>query len=848
VRGPRWLPPWAILALGAFPLLAILLPAALGHPPILGDNATQNISLRWLAARDEAALHWPTWDPYNWDGAPLLAGFNAGALFPLIALFMVLPANWAMVLTLAVVWFLTELAVAGIARRLGLSVVPAVLAAVTFCDMGSFVGQVVHIDMLEGDLGSVLAIYFLLRLLEEVDLAGRVRAACGLSVGYGLAILAGAPEAMLAGLVALAAVALVRLARREVPLVTAALIVAAALVSLGLAAAQWIPGLAYAAISTRAHLPPNYAGLGPFAPIFFPLIALPYAYGGPAGGYLPSYFGNYNANEINVAIGSAALLLVVVALSVRRIPHLAPWARPTLIAIGAIGLALALGSYTPIAQVVYHLPLFKLQRLASRYLLDVDLSLTLLGAAGLEVLLERWLRGRALPRTARVAVVAVASVVVLAAVALVVVPRTILPHLRVVSIPSGAGLAEWRAYLLVQAALVAGAAVALVAGGTHGQWRRVVLVATMIVDLGLAATQFVDLPAFYEPHGNASLPSAAALVPAGGSYGIYDPNLYLYNRAIAANEQPDRNVFTGLHSIQGYASLSLASYNDLTGTKPESTLNPQLLGFYHRRLDLDVLVTSRRYLHRAVAGPSSAAPAQGLVRLLGGSARFFVGDVRGASLIVVPRDAAGASATLHFTDGSLVHLVLRPTGHFLEASVPPADTDLAWISLALSRPLSTRLPVFLRAGTQWLLVCGPLVNHALPRMWRAVPGQYSSVDLVARRPVTGLLHPPRGVRTPLVHQATDGALRAIVVATRPVEVPTTLAWAPGWRAHGARIVDEDGLIAIAVEPGRHEVRLAYQAPGLTLGLVLSSAALVVLALALGLATRLWLSTQRLSRS
>jgi len=848
VRGLGELRPWALAALGAFPVLALLLPAALGHPPILGDNATQNISLRWLAAHDEVALHWPTWDPFNWDGTPLLAGFNAGAFFPLIALFFLLPANWAMVVTLAVVWILTECAVLGIARRLGLSVVPSVLAAVTFCDTGAFLGQVVHIDMLEGDLGSVIAIYFLLRLLDAEDAPGRVRAAAGLALGYGLAILAGAPEAMLAALVALGAVLAVRIVRREVPLATLLLIAGAALAALGLAAAQWIPGLQYAAISTRAHLPANYAGLGPFAPIFFPLLALPYAYGGPAGGYLPAYFGNYNANEINVAIGSAALLLVVVGLTVRRVPHLAPWARPTVVAIGLIGFALALGSYTPVAQLVYHLPLFRLQRLASRYLVDVDLSLVLLGAAGLEVLLERGYLRRQLPTGARVGVLAVAGVVAVGAVLLGAAPGTILPYLRVVTIPSGSGLLEWRIYLLAQAGLVACAAVAITGRGSLRSWRRVLLVGTLVLDVGAAATQFVDLPAFYLPHGNAALPSAAALVPRGGSYGIFDPSLYLYNRAIAADEQPDRNVFTGLHSIQGYASLSLASYNQLTRTKRESTLDPQLLGFYHRRLDLDVLVTSRRYLHRVVAGPSRAPRSQGLVRVAAGAARFFVGDVRGASEVVVARDAAAASVTLHFTDGPSVHLDLRPKGRLLESAVPPESTPLAWMSISLLRPTSLQLPVFLRAGAQWLLVCGPLVNHASPATWRAVAGQYSSVDLVARHPVTGLLHPPPGVKVASAVQSTDGAVRAVVIAARRVQVPTTLAWAPGWSATGARIVDESGLIAIQVGPGRHVVQLRYLAPGLSLGIVLSVAALVLVVLALILGGRTSRPWRELSRS
>ena len=73
------------------PLLVFGVPAAFGLPWLVGDNAIQNYPLRVLVGTDLAHGHLPLWDPYLWSGAPLLAGFNAGAAYPATFLFALLP-------------------------------------------------------------------------------------------------------------------------------------------------------------------------------------------------------------------------------------------------------------------------------------------------------------------------------------------------------------------------------------------------------------------------------------------------------------------------------------------------------------------------------------------------------------------------------------------------------------------------------------------------------------------------------------------------------------------------------------------------------------------------------------
>jgi hypothetical protein len=84
----------SVAALGSLVLLSVLVyavPALLGHPVVPGDDLTQNLPLRELVGRQIAHGHLPVYDPYLWSGAPLLAGWNAGAAYPLTWLFAALP-------------------------------------------------------------------------------------------------------------------------------------------------------------------------------------------------------------------------------------------------------------------------------------------------------------------------------------------------------------------------------------------------------------------------------------------------------------------------------------------------------------------------------------------------------------------------------------------------------------------------------------------------------------------------------------------------------------------------------------------------------------------------------------
>ncbi len=83
----------------------------------------------------------PFWNQYIFSGTPLLAGFNAGALHPLVGFFPTLPDRVAWIATEVVLSFLIAV---------GMYLFLRALAAVTFSFSGVVLSQVNHVDMTEG--------------------------------------------------------------------------------------------------------------------------------------------------------------------------------------------------------------------------------------------------------------------------------------------------------------------------------------------------------------------------------------------------------------------------------------------------------------------------------------------------------------------------------------------------------------------------------------------------------------------------------------------------------------------------------------------------------------------------
>ena len=135
----------------------------------------------------------PFWNQYIFSGTPLLAGFNAGAFYPLVGLFVILPDRVAWIATEVILFSLIAVGMYLFLRALALSTAACVLAAATFSFSGVVLSQVNHVDMTEG----FVSIPFMLLAVLHIVRDGRWRWSVLLGVGFALVDFRGAPEAML---------------------------------------------------------------------------------------------------------------------------------------------------------------------------------------------------------------------------------------------------------------------------------------------------------------------------------------------------------------------------------------------------------------------------------------------------------------------------------------------------------------------------------------------------------------------------------------------------------------------------------------------------------------------------
>jgi hypothetical protein len=253
---PRRWPPGDVVALAvlvALPVLVFGVPSLLGHPVLPGDDLSQNFPLRVLAGQQIRGGHLPLYDPYIWSGAPLLAGWNAGAAYPLTLLFAIVPATAAWALNLIVTWAAAGVGMFFFCRALRLASLPSFLGALSFGFAGAMSAQVGHFGLVAGMSWVPLQLLAVLRLSESRSITSRLSWTAVLAGAVGLTILAGEPRAIddaCAAVLIYAAWRIARLGRRGGP--AAVSVAAGAALGLCLGAVQWLPGLAAISTSQRA--------------------------------------------------------------------------------------------------------------------------------------------------------------------------------------------------------------------------------------------------------------------------------------------------------------------------------------------------------------------------------------------------------------------------------------------------------------------------------------------------------------------------------------------------------------------------------------------------------------------
>ncbi len=115
----------------------------------------------WVEAVRSGEL--PLWNPYSYCGQPLLASLQAGVLYPVNALLMVLPLEWGFNLTLVIHFFLAGWFVYLFCRELGGSRTAGILSCLSF-SLGGFLISIHNVqNTLQSAAWTPLFWFFLLR-------------------------------------------------------------------------------------------------------------------------------------------------------------------------------------------------------------------------------------------------------------------------------------------------------------------------------------------------------------------------------------------------------------------------------------------------------------------------------------------------------------------------------------------------------------------------------------------------------------------------------------------------------------------------------------------------------------
>jgi hypothetical protein len=758
----------AVVVLLALPAVIFGLPALLGRPVLPGDDLTQNLPLRMLAGHQIRAGHLPLYDPYIWSGAPLLAGWNAGAAYPLTWLFAVLPGTAAWTVNLIATWAVAGLGMFCFLRALRLASLASFLGAFSFAFAGGMSAQVTHFGLVAGLSWVPLGLLSILRLSQDRSMAsrpgrsvgagwsGRCRWTAVLAVAVGLVILAGEPRAIDDACVIVliyAAWQVARLGRRAAP---AALSVAAGLtLGVGLGAVQWMPGLAAIASSQRGADSMVLYSSGSLPVRWVLLTLVPDLLGGSGSLGQPSFFGFYNLTEVTSYVGILPLVAAFALLGRlrwrTRPPEWLVWH-----VMAAAGMVLALGGNTPLGGLFYHLPLFGDQRLQSRNILVLDLALA--------VLLAYWadqpFRG---PQTRRVTRETVLGVMPpLAAVAAVALAFTWgVGWIRWVGldISPAAGVVDRLKPWLVPYAVLGSAAAALVMFGRRlrpGLPSRLiagfvvadVLVFTVLcvveVGAGVLSTGTAPASAAGPVRAAACRTTTTAAVTAPlrpvaalgypGRFAIYDPDL-LDPGQLSGLDPPDNNALGdgAMPSMQGYSSTVDGLYAAATGSHSptgdgQDTLAPAAIADGTLdQLDTTVLLTPSAYLVTQAGGNGPASGPAGTGRRVisaGLHATWYLGNTTDVSTVEVPdaaasRDAAtGTQIGLVAVDGSTRWFPARAiTSSTLAITLPEPVAGVAVVARTSLGRGSLGPPSVVTAGGTAFVADGQLQDALVPPHW-----------------------------------------------------------------------------------------------------------------------------------
>jgi len=371
----------------------------------IAGNDLQHMFLQWwrFAVESLREGELPLWNPFLFSGVPFLANPQPALLYPPVWLLLVLPAAKVAGLLFALHIWLAGLGMYGWLRSESADKAGALFGAVVYAFCGYFA-----VRIFAGHIGVVMTLAWTPMLLWALHLAlkrDRWTAAILGGLLVALAFLAGHTASLLYVMLVFGAYALYKawlawqrtgeLLAGARPLLLGGLML---LSGLGIAAIQLLPALELVQSSVRQDTSYSFAAGQSWPPGYLLTLFVPNFFGEPGR---TGYWGDGVYEEMIFYVGVLTIVLILALAFRRRSRHrLAPF----LLAVGGVGLFLALGQYGILHRLAYNfMPLFKATRAPARAGFLLSFSAAALGGLLITTLrqepdrarwdLRAWVRG-----------------------------------------------------------------------------------------------------------------------------------------------------------------------------------------------------------------------------------------------------------------------------------------------------------------------------------------------------------------------------------------------------------------------------------------------------------------------
>ncbi len=354
-------------------------------------------------------------------------------------------------------------------------------------------------------------------------------------------------------------------------------------IGIGLTALQILPAVELASFSTRS----NFA-FSDFVSYSLPykhllLLLYPAAFGGlPRYGTTP-YFGDWNLTEMSSYVGVLGLMLVAIGVTAgRRKPAAMFW-----LCAGGVALLLALGDRTPLATLIYQVPVIGKFRAPARHVIELSFACSVLAGFGIDAVRRQQV-------TRRVVLVTIAAGALIMIIALLILRSEGFQQYARANAATSISWSPLTNPAVGIPLLVFSVAAAVLWFWTRNQqspWRQLAVLVVLALDLA-------SFGWFYAWHDFA--PGKEVLAPPSIVDNYKQTLASSHQRMVSArgtlggvNElPPNLSRLWGVPNATGYGPLTLATVTDLLSLLPDGSLHPR----WNEPGDQSLNLASARYI------------------------------------------------------------------------------------------------------------------------------------------------------------------------------------------------------------------------------------------------------------